>query len=88
MGRVTIDLPEDKYRAIKSAASRRRITVGALVQEGIEAAIGQARREALALRARAGEHSAAAELQLTEDELMALAASEAHQVREVMARER
>lgn len=77
MNRLTINLPADLHAALKAAAARRGKTIGALVQESLEAYGIKPERDARELVAAARARSG-----MTAGEAEALARDETRAVRE------
>jgi len=76
MSRLTITLPDERYRALKEAAAQRGRTIGQLIEESLEFYGIKSRDEAkeIVRRARAG-------AELSEEEAMSVALEEVERVR-------
>jgi plasmid stability protein len=88
MGRLTISLPDDLHRELRIRAASAGEPIGRLIERAVEDQKELARRRAMELLERAWANAAAAEPQLTEEELMDLAVEETHAVRKELARKR
>ncbi len=71
MGRLTITLSDERYRALKEASAQRNKTIGQLIDESLELYGIKSRADARALVARARAHGG-----LSEAQAQALAAKE------------
>jgi len=76
MSRLTITLPDERYRALKEAAAQRGRTIGQLIDESLEFYGIKSRDEARVILDRAMEHAG-----LSEDEAMSIALDEVRSVR-------
>ncbi|HET7267852.1 MAG TPA: hypothetical protein VFJ15_07050 [Oleiagrimonas sp.] len=76
MNRLTINLSENRYRALKEASARRNKTIGQLIDESLEFYGIKTEGDALQLVRRARENSA-----LAADEAMTLALRETRAAR-------
>lgn len=76
MPRLTITLTDERHRALKEAAARRRTSITALIDESLEAYGVKTREAAEALVARARAHAA-----LEDDAALALALDEVRKAR-------
>jgi predicted DNA-binding ribbon-helix-helix protein len=76
MSRLTITLPEARYRALKEAAAQRSKTIGQLIDESLDFYGIKSHTQALDLVRQARAHS-----QLSETQAMALALEEGHAAR-------
>ena len=76
MGRLTITLSDERYRALKEAAAQRGKTIGQLIDESLELYGIRSRDEAREIVRRARTHA-----DLSEDEAMSVALDEVRRVR-------
>ena len=76
MSRLTITLPDERYRALKEAAAQRGRTIGQLIDESLEFYGIKSRDEAKEIVRRAR-----ASADLTEEEAMSVALEEVERVR-------
>jgi len=76
VSRLTITLPDERYRALKEAAAQRGRTIGQLIDESLEFYGIKSRDEAREILGRARERAG-----LSEDEAMSVALDEVKRVR-------
>jgi len=76
MARLTITLSDERHRALKQAAARRRTTIGAIIEESLDRAGVKTEDQVLELIARAQRQAT-----LSEDEALALGVEETRRAR-------
>ncbi len=76
MARLTITLSDERHRALKQAAARRRTTIGAIIEESLDRAGVKTEDQVLELIARAQRHAT-----LSEEDALKLGVEETRRVR-------